>query len=118
MPRDFHLRLWRRSRDLHRPDHRRRDLARRQAVHARAREWVSLLRDKMMDEISRRQFMGTTLAAGAALAMAGSIAGAAESSKVVRVGMTGMGERGLSLLPTLLALPDVRINAVCDIDDA
>jgi predicted dehydrogenase len=30
--------------------------------------------------------------------------------------MVGMGERGISLLPTLLALPDLVINAVCDID--
>src|SRR6266480_1125429 len=66
--------------------------------------------------LSRREFVQAGIVAGAALALNNSPIGGAEASKTVRVGMVGMGERGMQLTQTLLALPDVVINAVCDID--
>lgn len=71
-----------------------------------------------MSNLSRREFVQAGIAAGAALALHNSPIGAAEASKTVRVGLVGMGERGMQLTQTLLALPDVVINAVCDIDPA
>src|SRR2546423_9805542 len=71
-----------------------------------------------MSNLSRREFVQAGIATGAVLALNKSPIGAAEAGKTVRVGMVGMGERGTQLTETLLALPEVVINAVCDIAPA
>ena len=66
-----------------------------------------------MDTMGRRRFLGAAgIMAGAGLSAARAVA-ARES---VRLGVIGTGNRGLSLLGTLLALPGVEVPAVCDID--
>lgn len=68
-----------------------------------------------MGEMTRRTFVRTGLAAGAALAV-DSLSLAAEAGPCVRVGVVGTGNRGSSLITTLLQLPNVAIPAICDID--
>ena len=57
----------------------------------------------------RRNF----LAASAALAVSAALAG---DDKPVNVGFVGVGNRGSSLLKSMLTLPNVRVAAVCDIN--
>jgi predicted dehydrogenase len=57
----------------------------------------------------RREFL--TLAGGAAVA-------SAQTSKTVRVGVVGTGNRGTALLGVLLDLPGVEVAALCDVDGA
>jgi predicted dehydrogenase len=64
-------------------------------------------------DISRRQFLEASVAAGT-LAMMGA-APTTQTGKLVRVGVVGIGDRGLSLIHTLLAIEGVTINAVCDV---
>lgn len=59
---------------------------------------------------SRRRFLQA--GAGALLARPG---GQTMEDIVVRMGIVGVGARGTALLQTLLQIPGVRINAVCDI---
>ncbi len=65
------------------------------------------------NNITRRQFVGGGIAAGAALAV--SCAAADAVPKPVRIGMVGVGSRGTHLMNILLTQPGVEINAVCDI---
>lgn len=69
-----------------------------------------------MTEISRRRFMQSGLAAGAAVGLAG--VARAEDVAPVRIGMVGVGNRGTFLLQTLLSIPGVTIPAVADIKEA
>lgn len=71
----------------------------------------------MMETISRRTFVQAGLTAGAMLAVARQATGAeaAEPAKIVRIGVIGTGNRGTSLVNTLLQLPNVTIPAVCDV---
>lgn len=69
-----------------------------------------------MNDVSRRTFMQSSLAAGAAIGMS-SMAGAEEPLAPVRIGIVGVGSRGTFLLKTLLSIPGVEINAVADIDE-
>src|SRR5258708_28135393 len=41
-----------------------------------------------------------------------------EDERMIRAGMVGVGNRGTSLLRTLLALPGVDVPAICDINEA
>lgn len=68
----------------------------------------------MRSTMSRRTFIESSLAAGAAVAMA-SVGAVAEPKETVRIGVVGVGNRGTFLTRTLLSLPTVTINAVCDI---
>jgi predicted dehydrogenase len=67
----------------------------------------------MSGSMNRRSFLG--VAAGVAATAAVSRRIHAEN-KPVRVGVIGTGNRGRSLLGGLLALPDVAVTAVCDIN--
>src|SRR5690606_32065361 len=57
-------------------------------------------------------------AAGAAVAASAMGTGAAQETQGVRVGVIGTGGRGRSLLGTMLAMPEVQVPAICDIDPA
>ena len=66
---------------------------------------------------ARRDFLKTGVAAaGLMLAPAAAGFAAEEEKKPVRVGSVGVGNRGTSLLKTLLSLEGVQVPAVCDID--
>ena len=69
-----------------------------------------------MQPLSRRTFMQTGAALGAAWALSAKESHAAEDIKPVRVGMVGVGNRGTFLTNTLLQIPGVEITAVCDIN--
>ncbi len=65
---------------------------------------------------SRRQFVGMGMAASAGVALAGMAQAQGTGSKPVRVGVAGVGNRGTSLMQTMLSMPGVQIPAVCDIN--
>ncbi|MCX8038885.1 MAG: Gfo/Idh/MocA family oxidoreductase, partial [Candidatus Sumerlaeia bacterium] len=76
--------------------------------------------------LTRRKMVCTTAAALAAPTItraaipsdqAGQSAGAAESG-LLRFGFIGVGGRGTYLLRLLLQIPDVRVTAICDINEA
>jgi predicted homoserine dehydrogenase-like protein len=64
-------------------------------------------------KVTRRSFLKTSLTVSAALAVRH--ASAEDELQPVRLGMIGMGNRGNSLLGTLLEFPGVEIRAVCDL---
>ncbi|WZO97716.1 Gfo/Idh/MocA family oxidoreductase [Isosphaeraceae bacterium EP7] len=66
--------------------------------------------------INRRRFLGCSAAAGWALSQ-GRPVEAVDPSSPVRIGVVGLGNRGTSLLRTLLDLPDAEIVALADADD-
>lgn len=71
-----------------------------------------------MQNMNRRDFLGNSAGAGLSLAMTGSgfaQARAADPKKAVRAGFIGVGNRGTSLLKTTLALSNIKVTAVCDI---
>ena len=62
---------------------------------------------------TRREFVTTALAASAAVAARGTrLSGAGDR---LRVGLIGCGGRGMQVLSSFLAQPDVEITAVCDV---
>ncbi len=73
------------------------------------------------DQLTRRGFVGTTAAAGAATVLTGSAArtsGAVQGANdKTRVLLIGAGSRGNQLLDTFLARPDVDCVAIADCDD-
>ncbi len=70
-----------------------------------------------MNMPDRRSFLHTTghLTAGALLAPA-IIGAASEPVNPVRIGIIGTGNRGKSLLRTLMHVPGIEVTALCDID--
>ncbi len=72
----------------------------------------------MTEPISRRAFLGTA-AAGIALTSMSRRAFARQSpNDQVVLGMIGVGSQGTSRLRQFLQQPDVRIGAICDVDQA
>src|SRR4051812_10112402 len=66
--------------------------------------------------LNRRRFLGCSAAASLALSQ-GAVAEAVSSdadARPVRLGLIGIGNRGTSLLRTLLELPGTEVVAVCD----
>lgn len=63
--------------------------------------------------LNRRRFLGYS-AAGAGLALTQGAPHAAAPSAALRVGVIGVGNRGTTLLRTLLEIPGVAIPIVCD----
>src|SRR5690348_3145879 len=63
--------------------------------------------------LNRRRFLGCSAAAGLALAQ-GQVAEAAGDARPVRLGLVGLGNRGTTLLRTLLELPGAEVVAVAD----
>ncbi len=72
-----------------------------------------------MAELDRRGFLNATgaLVAGHVL-VAPSQGAAVAPSEMIGVGIVGVGNRGSTLLKTLLAIPGVSLRAVCDNDPA
>ena len=64
--------------------------------------------------INRRRFLGASAAAGWALSHGVGEGAAPEASKPVRVGVVGLGNRGTTLLRTLLELDGVQVVALAD----
>ncbi len=69
-------------------------------------------------KVDRRTFIQASTAATAGLALTSAAVGqkAPDDRRSVRVGVVGVGNRGTSLLRTLLTLKDVTVPAICDID--
>jgi len=69
-----------------------------------------------VETMDRRRFLRSTAAAGAAMALGSTVAGAGSAdSDVINVGLIGAGEQGKVLMETTRKIPDVRFQAVCDI---
>jgi len=71
--------------------------------------------------MKRRSLLKTGAAVGTAMAVhsyAQTTTKAAQDRAVVRVGVVGTGGRGTGLMVTLLAMKEVEVPAVCDIDEA
>jgi predicted dehydrogenase len=67
--------------------------------------------------LNRRRFLGCSAAAGLALAQGQGQAGeAASDAATVRIGLIGVGNRGTTLLRTLLELPGVEVVALADVE--
>jgi Glycosyl hydrolase 109, C-terminal domain/Oxidoreductase family, NAD-binding Rossmann fold len=69
----------------------------------------------MSSEVNRRSFLGVS-AAGLALS-AGGLAQTPSSSKPIRLGFVGVGNRGSYHLDCALGMEGVEVVALCDIDD-
>jgi myo-inositol 2-dehydrogenase / D-chiro-inositol 1-dehydrogenase len=66
---------------------------------------------------TRRAFLGTTLAAASPLILPSRVFGQNAPSKRITVGMIGCGRWGSKInLDPFLAMPDVTVVAVCDVD--
>lgn len=92
--------------------------------------------DSSNSGVNRRSFLRTGAVAGAGLGLAGlgNSTAAAETApprkgesmmgvqfephETVRVGVIGVGERGSSMIPLFLAIPQIQITALCDTDIA
>ncbi len=72
----------------------------------------------MSNGISRRTFMQSTLATGAALAALRPGLAALGANDRIRIGIIGTGGRGNAHMADLQARKDVEIVAICDVDDA
>lgn len=71
----------------------------------------------MSDSITRRKFFGVGAASTLGVSVASeTIAKNAASSKPVRIGVVGTGNRGTSLLGLLLRMEEVEVPALCDIN--
>ena len=68
----------------------------------------------MHEGLSRRGFLQTSTALGAALTLQ-AVAKEKKALERVRVGIVGVGNRGTALLRALLQLPYVDVTAVCDL---
>ncbi len=66
--------------------------------------------------ITRRSFLGTTLAAGAALGFPS--IGVAGANEEIRVAVVGLNSKGSHHLQMLAKVPGVRVIALCDVDQA
>ncbi|HEV3164437.1 MAG TPA: Gfo/Idh/MocA family oxidoreductase [Isosphaeraceae bacterium] len=65
--------------------------------------------------LNRRRFIGCSAAAGWALSQGMAVEGV-EGTTPVRVGLIGLGNRGTSLLRTLLELTGAPVTVVCDLE--
>ena len=68
----------------------------------------------MSDELDRRNFLSL---AAAGLALSGSVAAQTSSTKPVRLGFVGVGNRGSYHLDCALGIEGIEVVALCDIDD-
>jgi predicted dehydrogenase len=69
----------------------------------------------MNRKLHRRHFLGTAGAATAAILTAGANG---QINSQIRCGVIGIGGRGTHLLRVLLGMPEVRITALCDIQES
>ena len=71
-----------------------------------------------MSSFTRRHFLGTTLVAGAGLAMpAASFAGLRRRADPVRIGVIGVRGRGRAHIGAFRDSPDAEVVAICDCDE-
>lgn len=68
--------------------------------------------------LSRRRFLGTSVAAGSAVLLASRSTLAAEGKDEIRCGFIGIGGRGFGDLGAILKSPGTRVTALCDINAA
>jgi len=71
----------------------------------------------MSTPIDRRGFLGTTLAAGAAVAVSQGVARADDAARPLTIGVMGL-SRGRSLCSTFSKQDGVKLKYVCDIDES
>lgn len=69
-----------------------------------------------MTDWNRRHFLGATGTLVAGQTLIGATAASTTAAETVNLGIIGVGSRGSVLLKTLLAIPNVAMRAVCDID--
>ncbi|MGZ4986670.1 MAG: hypothetical protein ACXWBP_01375, partial [Limisphaerales bacterium] len=65
--------------------------------------------------MNRRKFLKITATSAIAAGLS-QVTARSETARPVRVGFIGVGNRGSSLLHTILSIPGVDIAAICDID--
>ena len=70
----------------------------------------------MENRINRRKFLQVSAAAGLASSMIKSGKAHAAKDGKARVGFTGVGNQGTNLLETSLAMQDIEVPAICDIN--
>lgn len=71
----------------------------------------------MQDSISRRQFLQRTALLGATFAIAGPSLRAAGANEKLVIGIMGCNGRGMAHINGFLAVPNVEIAYVCDVDN-
>jgi len=70
----------------------------------------------MDNQLKRRTFLKTGIAAGIGTAVAPGILTGKEIDRKVRIGFIGVGGQGTGLLKMCLSMQDVEVPAICDID--
>ena len=70
----------------------------------------------MKKEISRRKFIKASVAAGLTASVASTTGLFGRDDRKVRVGFVGVGSQGTNLLRTSLAMDDIEVPALCDIN--
>jgi len=74
----------------------------------------------MSDKISRKDFIKVSSQAAVSLGVSAAILGSSKTfgaeAKTVHIGMAAVGNRGRSLLDIILAMPGIKVPAVCDIN--
>ena len=71
----------------------------------------------MPSQFTRRSFLKSTIAAGAAVSLPARIYAASQgANSVIRIGMVGFNGRGQSHISAYLGSKDARITAMCDVD--
>jgi len=69
-----------------------------------------------MSKLSRRDFMRSSMAAGAGLALAGTASRVLGANDDIRLGIIGVGSQGGSHMKIFSKIPGVRLVAICDTD--
>jgi predicted dehydrogenase len=73
--------------------------------------------ENFMQNLSRRDTLKLAVQAGLVAALAPlAVSAAEESTKKIRLGVIGTGDRGTGLLQVALAFPEVEVPALCDIN--
>lgn len=70
-----------------------------------------------LNDVSRRQFLGTSVGAASVVMLSPAALRAAEKTDDLRCGMIGTGGRGTGVLDAINKSPGVRVTALCDIHE-
>ena len=70
----------------------------------------------MKKQISRRNFIKASMAAGLSASVASGTPLFGKDDRKVRVGFVGVGSQGTNLLRTSMAMDDIEVPALCDIN--
>src|SRR5206468_1383622 len=71
----------------------------------------------IMNQPSRRDFLATTAATAGLMVLGSGAQGALGANDSITLGFIGVGGMGTGLLNIFKGMPDVRIAAVCDVDE-